>query len=78
MKSNADKCHLLVRTIDTVKIKIGNFDITNGKSEKLLGVKLAHKLSFNDHISDEKGLVETFIHHQELHYIRMFQKDVFL
>ena len=35
MKSNADKCRLLVRAIDTVKIKIGNFDITNGKSEKL-------------------------------------------
>ena len=41
MKINADKCHLLVKTNDTVKIKIGNFDITNGKSEKLLGVKLA-------------------------------------
>ena len=27
MKINADKCHLLVKTNDTVKIKIGNFDI---------------------------------------------------
>ena len=35
MKINADKCHLLVSTNNTVKIKIGNFDITNGKSEKL-------------------------------------------
>ena len=39
MKTNADKCHLLVSTNNTVKIKIGNFDITNSKSKKLLGVK---------------------------------------
>ena len=52
MKINADKCHLLVSTNNTVKIKIGNFDITNSKSEKLLGVKFDHKLSFDDHISE--------------------------
>ena len=28
MKSNADKCHLLVSTNETVKIKVGNYDIT--------------------------------------------------
>ena len=52
MKINADKCHLLVSTNNTVKIKIGNFDITNSKSEKLLGVKFDHKLSFDDHVSE--------------------------
>ena len=51
MRINADKCHLLVSTNNTVKMKIGNFDITNSKSEKLLGVKFDHKLSFDDHIS---------------------------
>ena len=50
MRINANKCHLLVSTNNTVKIKIGNFDITNSKSEKLLGVKFDHKLSFDDHI----------------------------
>ena len=53
MKINADKCDLLVSTNNTVKIKIGNFDITNSKSEKLLlGVKFDHKLSFDDHTSE--------------------------
>ena len=52
MRINADKCHLLVSTNNTVKIKIGNFDITNSKSEKLLGVKFDHKPSFDDHISE--------------------------
>ena len=52
MKINAGKCHLLVSTNNTVKIKIGIFHITNSKSEKLLGVKFDHKLSFDDHISE--------------------------
>ena len=52
MRINAEKCHLLISPLNTVKIKIGNFDITNSKSEKLLGVKFDHKLSFDDHISE--------------------------
>ena len=52
MKINADKCHLSVSVNNTVKIKIGNFDITNNRSEKLLGVKFDHKLSFDGHISE--------------------------
>ena len=52
MKINADKYHLLVSTNNTVKIKIGNFDVTNSKCEKLLGVRFDHKLSFDDHISE--------------------------
>ena len=31
MNINNDKCHLLVSTNNTVKIKIENFDITNSK-----------------------------------------------
>ena len=52
MKINADKYHLLVSTNNTVKIKIGNFDVTNSKCEKLLGVRFDHKFSFDDHISE--------------------------
>ena len=49
-KSNADKCDLLLSINNTVKIKIWHFDITKSKSEKLLGVKFDHELSFDDHI----------------------------
>ena len=52
MKINPDKCHLLVSANNTGKIKIGNFDITNSKSEKLFGVRFDHKLSLDDHISE--------------------------
>ena len=40
MKSNADKCHLLVNTNNAIKIKTGNINnINNSTCEKLLGVK---------------------------------------
>ena len=42
----------LVSTNNTVKIIIENFDISNSKSEKLLGVKFDHKRPFDDHISE--------------------------
>ena len=37
MKSNPDKCHLLVSANDNVKIRTGNFQIENTKREKFLG-----------------------------------------
>ena len=40
MKSNADKCHLLVSSNEKVTIKIGSHEIANTKREKLLGVHL--------------------------------------
>ena len=52
VKINTEKCHLLVSTKNTVKIKTGNFGITNGKSKKLIGVKFDHKRSFDDRISE--------------------------
>ena len=52
MKISSDKWNLLVSTNDTVKIKAGSFDKTNSKSEKLLGAKFDHRLSFDDHISE--------------------------
>ena len=52
MKSNADKCHLLVNTNNAINIKIGNIDINNSTCEKLLGVKFDYKLTFDDQISE--------------------------
>ena len=51
MKSNPDKCHLLVSTNDNVKIRIGNFQIENTKRAKLLGIQFDNKLSFNYRLS---------------------------
>ena len=52
LKSNADKCHLVISSNESVTLHVGEYDIKNSKREKLLGVKLDWKLNFDDHISD--------------------------
>ena len=51
MKGNADKCHLLVTRDTDVTVKIGEFDVKNSSEEKLVGVKIDGKLSFEKHVS---------------------------
>ena len=50
MKSNNDKCHLLISSPDDVTIKIGCEEINNDKNVKLLGVTIDHKLNFSEHV----------------------------
>ena len=51
MKVNPDKYHLLINnTKESFQIKIGNETVSNGKCEKLLGVKVDHELNFNEHV----------------------------
>ena len=52
MKSNPDKCHLLVSTNDNVSIRIGNFQIETTKTENLSGIQFDNKLSFDYHLSE--------------------------
>ena len=51
MKDNADKCHLLVTRDTDVTTKIGEFDVKNSREEKLYGVKIDSKLSFENSVS---------------------------
>ena len=48
MKLNTDKCNLLLNTQDQTFLKIGNFNIKNSFSKKLLGITL----KFSNHIED--------------------------
>ena len=52
LKGNPDKCHLLVSTNEKIKINTGDFSIENSNCEKLLGVKIDNKLTFDYHVSD--------------------------
>ena len=52
MKSNAEKCHLLVSANDRVSMYVDGFKIDKSDTEKLLGVKFDKKLTFDYHISD--------------------------
>ena len=47
MKSNPDKCHLLVSLRRKIKIEIGDFEIENNTCEKLLGVHFGNRLTFD-------------------------------
>ena len=62
LKSNVDKCHVLVSMNKPVGIKIGDYTIDNSECEKLLGVKIDVNLNFNDHISDlcKKASIKIF------------------
>ena len=61
-KGNADKCHLLVNVKYENSMKIGDFNIVNGKCEKLLGVEFDHKLTFNNDVSELRKNVKRKIH----------------
>ena len=52
LKSNAEKCYLLVSTNDRVSMNVNGFKIDKSDTEKLLVVEFAKKLIFYDHISD--------------------------
>ena len=52
MKANADKCHLLVSTVEKLNINISNYAIVNNDKEKLLGVTIDNHLKFESHINN--------------------------
>ena len=52
MKANADKCHLLLSTNEVFSANIDNAVIQNSTTEKLLGITIDYKLSFDSHVSN--------------------------
>ena len=52
MKANLDKCHFITSESKDLVINAENNQITNSKCEKLLGIKIDHKLTFNAHIDE--------------------------
>ena len=51
MKGNVSKWHLLKKKVEVIK-RIGDTEIKNSECEKLLGIKVDAKLSFNEHLND--------------------------
>ena len=51
LKGNASKCHLLISSGEKVHVNIGTSHIKNGSWERLLGIDISCKLSFENHIN---------------------------
>ena len=51
MKANADKCHLILSTKDSLTALIRESEIQNTEHEKLLGVLIDSELSFEKHVN---------------------------
>ena len=69
MKSNDDKCHLIIANTDKVSVSLGNEVIGASDTVELLGIKLDKNLNFNQHVSDllKKG-------NQKLHALARISK----
>ena len=52
LKCNADKCHLLITTNDSISIDVAGLKIDKSNAGKLLGVKYDKKLTFDYHMYD--------------------------
>ena len=55
MRLNPEKCHFLVlgqRSDVPVTVRIGNIDVVNSSNEKLLGIQIDSKLSFDKHVAN--------------------------
>ena len=52
MKGNTDKCHLIMSTNNTPELKVRDSLIKTSTCEKLLGVKIDCKLTFNNHVAN--------------------------
>ena len=50
MKSNTEKCHLMLSTGDSNQIQIENKLVKRSLCEKLLGVQFVYKLTFDQHL----------------------------
>ena len=57
MKTNADKCHLLMSVNNHITVTVGSKEITNNRTEKLLGATLDRELKVVTHIN---GLSKKF------------------
>ena len=51
MKDSNDKCYVLLSTDEKLQVKIGAALINSSKYEKVLGVKIDNKLTFDEHIT---------------------------
>ena len=61
LKGNASKCHLLIRSGENVNVNSGTSEIKNSDCERLLGIDIDCKLSFENHINQIRSMTRVKI-----------------
>ena len=79
MKANADKCHLLVIGDCEIFANINEFEIERSKKEKLLGISIDNRLSFEHYITSlgKKTIQKLYALVTIVHFMK-FEKRRFL
>ena len=62
LKTNADKCRLILSMDEPCSIKIDNEVIKNSNNKKLLGINLNNRLGFNTHVTNICNRVSNKLH----------------
>ena len=62
LKTNAEKCHLLVSSSDAINLRVNEYDIKNSECEKLPVVKFDSKLTFQISLILVEKLVGKLMH----------------
>ena len=52
LRVNPEKCHLITTKSEDIVVNVKNNPIKNGTWQKLLGVKIDYKLTFNSYIDE--------------------------
>ena len=52
MKANGNKCHFITSKQSCMNLKVGDISIENSTCEKLLGVKVDNKRTFNENVDE--------------------------
>ena len=85
MKSNPGKCNFICSTSKKVSLIVENKEINNSTDERLLGVKIDSKLSFNTHIDEmckkpSLGLnaLSTITPHLDFEKKKLFINSIFI
>ena len=59
MKANSGKSHVIMSCIEATTAIIDSLPIDSSKTEVFLGIKINHKLKFDDHVNYAKSRLKT-------------------
>ena len=80
MKTNADKCHLLLSTEEKLQANVSNYTIINSDKEKLLRVIIDKHLKFESHIKNfySKARQKLYALCRFSLYMRLYQRRMIM